>query len=384
MITSVAVIGAGISGLTAGYAIRKKGIAVDVYERSHSISEFGAGITLSKNATSLLDNIGLLSGIAKNAYHPMKSYVREYKSAREIASVELDESFISLDRRDLIDTLAMSFKSAGGNLNLDHEINYVNASTGDLSIKDRTKNYDLILICDGIKSGLRGQIYDNLEPKFTGYVAWRGMVRADDLPKFQGSDKANVYYGPGGHIVHYPTGRDDYINFVAIESKSSWHEESWRTEGEARDLLSKFANWNEGLVHMMASANKVYKWGIFQRSLPQKLFMGRSVLLGDAAHPMVPFLGQGACMAIEDGYALAEIIEGCDDITLALEDFNKLRKNRSNWIQKRSLLQGRFNHVSAPSIMSLRNLITKAVLKRSVSGLHSYELDRELKAIRKR
>ena len=384
MITSVAVIGAGISGLTAGYAIRKKGIAVDVYERSHSISEFGAGITLSKNATSLLDNIGLLSGIAKNAYHPMKSYVREYKSAREIASVELDESFISLDRRDLIDTLAMSFKSAGGNLNLDHEINYVNASTGDLSINDRTKNYDLILICDGIKSGLRGQIYDNLEPKFTGYVAWRGMVRADDLPKFQGSDKANVYYGPGGHIVHYPTGRDDYINFVAIESKSSWQEESWRTEGKTEDLLSKFANWNEGLVHMMASANKVYKWGIFQRSLPQKLFMGRSVLLGDAAHPMVPFLGQGACMAIEDGYALAEIIEDCDDITLALEDFNKLRKNRSNWIQKRSLLQGRFNHVSAPSIMSLRNLITKAVLKRSVSGLHSYELDRELKAIRKR
>ena len=384
MITSVAVIGAGISGLTAGYAIRKKGIAVDVYERSHSISEFGAGITLSKNATSLLENIGLLSEIAKKAYHPMKSYVREYKSAREIASVELDKSFISLDRRDLIDTLAMSFKSAGGNLIVNHEINNVNAATGDVSIEDRTKNYDLILICDGIKSALRAQIYDNLEPKFTGYVAWRGMVRADELPKFQGSNKANVYYGPGGHIVHYPTGRDDYINFVAIESKSSWHEESWRTEGEARDLLSKFANWNEGLIHMMASANKVYKWGIFQRPLPQKLFQGRSVLLGDAAHPMVPFLGQGACMAIEDGYALAEVIEDCDDIALALEDFNKLRKNRSNWIQKRSLLQGRFNHVSAPSIMSLRNLITKAALKRSISGLHSYELDRELKAIRKR
>ena len=315
MISSVAVIGAGISGLTAGYAIRKKGIAVDVYERSHSISEFGAGITLSKNATSLLENIGLLSEISKKAYHPMKSYVREYKSAREIASVELDESFISLDRRDLIDALALSFKSAGGNLILNHEINKVNASTGDVSIKDRTKNYDLILICDGIKSGLRGQIYDDLEPKFTGYVAWRGMVRADELPKFQGSNKANVYYGPGGHIVHYPTGRDDYINFVAIESKSSWHEESWRSEGEARDLLSKFANWNEGLVHMMASANKIYKWGIFQRSLPQKLYMERSVLLGDAAHPMVPFLGQGACMAIEDGYALAEIIEDCDDIT---------------------------------------------------------------------
>ena len=115
-------------------------------------------------------------------------------------------------------------------------------------------------------------------------------MRADQLPKFQGSDKANVYYGPGGHIVHYPTGRDDYINFVAIESKSSWHEESWRTEGESRDLLSKFANWNEGLVHMMASANKVYKWESF-KDPPTKAIHGEISFIGRCCSSNGTFFG---------------------------------------------------------------------------------------------
>lgn len=378
MIKKVAVIGGGISGLTVGCGLRKNGISVDLYERSASIMEFGAGITLSKNATSLLVELDLMNDISSVAYFPMKSFVRNFVSVREISSVEFDKSFVTLDRRDLIRILAHRFELSGGKLILDTEVNLVNPLTAEIAFKDQSKKYDLVLICDGIKSALRNKIFDNLQPEFTGYVAWRGMVEASKLPNFQGSDKVNIYYGPGSHFVHYPTGKEDLINFVAIENKSQWHEESWKTEGIKTDLLSKFENWNEGLLYMMASTDKLYKWGIFQREQPKKLIKDRVVLLGDAAHPMVPFLGQGACMAIEDAFALAEVLKGTNDLNLSLERYNSLRLRRNKFIQKRSMLQASFNHVSNPLMATLRNLAVKAFLKKSVQSLHSYDLKKKL------
>ena len=165
---------------------------------------------------------------------------------------------------------------------------------------------------------------------------------------------------------------------MAIENKSQWHEESWKTEGIKTDLLSKFENWNEGLLYMMASTDKLYKWGIFQREQPKKLIKDRVVLLGDAAHPMVPFLGQGACMAIEDAFALAEVLKGTNDLNLSLERYNSLRLRRNKFIQKRSMLQASFNHVSNPLMATLRNLAVKAFLKKSVQSLHSYDLKKKL------
>lgn len=381
MIKNVAVIGAGISGLTAGYSLRKNGITVDLFERSESVTEFGAGITLSKNATLLLEELGLMGEISARCHFPMKSYLRDYLSTKEIASVDFDNSFITLDRRDLVEVLANSFELLGGNIIVNSEVNAINPSTAEVVLGDKTKRYDLVLICDGVKSSLRNLLFDDFQPKFTGYVAWRGMVEANRLPNFQGSDKVNIYYGPGSHFVHYPTGREDLINFVAIENKSHWHQESWKTEGDKEDLLSNFEHWNDGLLYMMASAEKIYKWGIFQRALPKKLIKERAVLLGDAAHPMVPFLGQGACMAIEDAYALTEIIKGEGSINSALESYNSLRMNRNKFIQKRSMLQARFNHISNPFMTSLRNFAAKAFFRNSVSSLHAYNLKDDLKAL---
>lgn len=383
MLSNVAVIGAGVSGLTAAYALKKIGIEVDVFERSESIKEFGAGITLSKNATILLEDIGLMDSLSSKGCHPMGSYIRDYKKAKVIKSKRFDKNFITLDRRDLVATLATRLEDIGGSIYFDSEIKSIDPTAGEISISNHEKkSYDLILICDGIKSSLRGSYFDNQQPQFTNYVAWRGMTTIENLPKYEGSDKVNVYYGPGGHCVHYPTGRDNLINFIAIEHNKIWSEESWKTEGSKSEFLNCFEGWNEDLLSMFSSAQEVYKWGIFERSLPKTLYRDKCVLLGDAAHPMVPFLGQGGCLAIEDAYCLMSLLMEEKDINVVLGQYDKLRNRRGSWIQKRSKFQGVFNHVSNPSLVMIRNFITKLIMNNSVNRLHSYDLIKEISKVK--
>ena len=383
MLSNVAVIGAGVSGLTAAYALKKIGIEVDVFERSESIKEFGAGITLSKNATILLEDIGLMDSLSSKGCHPMGSYIRDYKKAKVIKSKRLDKNFITLDRRDLVATLATRLEDIGGSIYFDSEIKSIDPTAGEISTSNHEKkSYDLILICDGIKSSLRGSYFDNQQPQFTNYVAWRGMTAIENLPKYEGSDKVNVYYGPGGHCVHYPTGRDNLINFIAIEHNKIWSEESWKTEGSKSEFLNCFKGWNEDLLSMFSSAQELYKWGIFERSLPKTLYRDKCVLLGDAAHPMVPFLGQGGCLAIEDAYCLMSLLMEEKDINVVLGQYDKLRNRRGSWIQKRSKFQGVFNHVSNPSLVMIRNFITKLIMNNSVNRLHSYDLIKEISKVK--
>lgn len=383
MLSNVAVIGAGVSGLTAAYALKKIGIEVDVFERSESIKEFGAGITLSKNATILLEDIGLMDSLSSKGCHPMGSYIRDYKKAKVIKSKRFDKNFITLDRRDLVATLATRLEDIGVSIHFDSEIKSIDPTAGEISISNHEKkSYDLILICDGIKSSLRGSYFDNQQPQFTNYVAWRGMTTIENLPKYEGSDKVNVYYGPGGHCVHYPTGRDNLINFIAIEHNKIWSEESWKIEGSKSEFLNCFEGWNEDLLSMFSSAQEVYKWGIFERSLPKTLYRDKCVLLGDAAHPMVPFLGQGGCLAIEDAYCLMSLLMEEKDINVVLGQYDKLRNRRGSWIQKRSKFQGIFNHVSNPSLAMIRNFITKLIMNNSVNRLHSYDLIKEISKLK--
>ena len=383
MLSNVAVIGAGVSGLTAAYALKKIGIEIDVFERSESIKEFGAGITLSKNATILLEDIGLMDSLSSKGCHPMGSYIRDYKKAKVIKSKRLDKNFITLDRRDLVATLATRLEDIGFSIHFDSEIKSIDPTAGEISISNHEKkSYDLILICDGIKSSLRGSYFDNQQPQFTNYVAWRGMTTIENLPKYEGSDKVNVYYGPGGHCVHYPTGRDNLINFIAIEHNKIWSEESWKIEGSKSEFLNCFEGWNEDLLSMFSSAQEVYKWGIFERPLPKTLYRDKCVLLGDAAHPMVPFLGQGGCLAIEDAYCLMSLLMEEKDINVVLGQYDKLRNRRGSWIQKRSKFQGIFNHVSNPSLAMIRNFITKLIMNNSVNRLHSYDLIKEISKLK--
>jgi 2-polyprenyl-6-methoxyphenol hydroxylase and related FAD-dependent oxidoreductases len=290
MIQSVAIIGAGIAGLTAGCALRRYGFEVDIFERSDSITEFGAGITLSKNATSLLGHIDLYDELAINSSAPKGSFIRHYKTAKDIAYMEFTGDFITADRRDVVNIFADRFVDLGGRLHFDQTIEVVDVENGRIFLSGGSNHTaDIVFVCDGIKSTIREKEFDSREPSFTNYIAWRGVVDKSDFPIFPGNDEVNIYHGPGGHVVHYPIGHEDKINFVAIETKESWEEESWKREGDKKDLLLAFEGWNKNIQELFSSADEVYKWGVFDRAVPEQLSKGRFFLLGDAAHPMVPF-----------------------------------------------------------------------------------------------
>ena len=380
MIRSVAIIGAGISGLTAGCALKKYGFNVDIFERSDSISEFGAGITLSRNATCLLRELDLYDELEKNSYIPKGSFVKHYKTGKDLAYVNFTKDFIAADRRDLVKIFSKRFIDMGGHLHLSQEIETVDPEAGKIFLSaGEAHSADLVLACDGIKSNVREDRFDNSEPSFTNYIAWRGIVDKSNFPQMPGNDQVNIYHGPGGHVVHYPIGHENKINFVAIETRKSWQDESWRQEGNKEDLLGVFKDWNANIQAVFKAAEKVYKWGVFDRTVPKKIYKGKVVLLGDAAHPMVPFLGQGGCMAIEDAFTLAFLIDKLkDDLDRVKESYQILRRSRGSFIQKRSNLQGKLNHLSNPLLMGLRNLAVKLFIKSNLENIHSYDALKEI------
>ena len=383
MIKSVVIIGAGISGLTAGCALRKYGFKVDIFERSDSISEFGAGMTLSRNATFLLRNLELYDDLEKNSYRPKGSFIRSYSTGKDIAYVDFIKDFIAADRRDVVKIFSERFVDMGGHLHLSQEIERVNQDTGEVFLSaGECRTADLVLACDGIKSSIRENIFDKTEPRFTNCIAWRGVVDKSHFPQFSGNDQVNIYHGPGGHVVHYPIGHEDKISFVAIENRERWEEESWKKEGDKKELLDGFQNWNTKIQEMFGAAEKVYKWGVFDREVPQDIYNGKVVLLGDAAHPMVPFLGQGGCIAIEDAFTLAFLTNKLKDDLGRIKDlYQSLRRSRGIFIQKSSNFQGKINHLSNPLLMSLRNLAVKLFIKPSLEHFHSYDALEEISKV---
>jgi salicylate hydroxylase len=381
-ISNVSIVGAGISGLTAGCALLSRGIEASIYERSEYIEEFGAGITLSANATRLLERLEILPELTKVSYLPTKIIIRNYSSGEEIARIPINitkpNEFITTDRRDLINVLLRRYKSLNGNVNTACEVLEIDFDKKELVCSNgKRQSSEVFLGCDGIRSKIREKYFDNSKPIYTNFLAWRGIADITNLPKFKDSEEINLYYGPNGHVVHYPIGTEGKINFVGVKNSQHWTKESWKEEGSKEDLLKDFSTWNNSLLSLMTSPEKVFKWGIFERPKIQSIQKRNIALLGDAAHPMVPFLGQGGCMAIEDAYCFGLLYSKLENSDKALNLYQQIRLKRGNWVQKRSKLQARFNHISNPTLVKLRNLLAKKISINAVRSVHSYDADKE-------
>tara|TARA_B100000886_G_scaffold127019_2_gene85604 strand:+ start:136 stop:1284 length:1149 start_codon:yes stop_codon:yes gene_type:complete len=377
----VSIIGAGISGLTAGICLSKKNIPSIIYERNHAISDVSAGINLSPNATNLLKNIGVLEDLISLGHQPSNVIFRDHKG-NKISSYALnmgDRYFLTLNRNKLIGLLYEKYKELGGevifNRNVKDFENDCNLSKG------KSIEANMIFGCDGINSSLRAKKFNPKSPLFSGFIAWRSIKEFSTPFEENNGEDINFYLGPNSHIVTYPIGEKIYSATCIIKS-SDWIDESWILEGSKVEFKYDFKDWNNELITYLADS-KLYKWGIFQRSPLESFSTNNIFLLGDSAHAMVPFLGQGSCLAIEDSYCLAEVLDKKESNDDAKKIFDDLRISRCKNIYRRSLIQAKLNHISNPILTFLRNKLLShlPIADFMVRDIHNYDLDSEIKKI---
>ena len=382
MLNRINIIGAGVSGLFLGYCLKKNGFNPIIYEKDKSLSDNGAGVNLSRNATILLKEVGILKKLSEYAYFPNKVSFRSSHNNSVIKSLQLNKDnfdFISIDRKDLISVLASEYTNLGGEIKFNLELEHVGSSK--IFFKDNSSyETDLTLACDGIKSKIRENNFNEEPPKFTGLIAWRGIIDLEKLPDKKIWTEINIHLGPGGHIVHYPISKGKRINFVAIKQQNTWEEESWILEGKKDQLLTEFNNWNSEIKELFNKSEKVNKWGLFERKATKTLINKNIILMGDAAHPMLPFLAQGSCLAIEDAFTFSDLLKN-KEIDLSLRQYEILRLARGNKVQSRSKRQGKVNHLSNKLAVFLRNLLLKIFAERTQRSIHQYNVIQEIRRL---
>lgn len=335
----VVVVGGGVGGLTAALAMHRRGIEVEVYERAPALGEIGAGVTLAPNALKGLFALGIRAAIEGIGFESDFQVVRKWDSGEEISRTNrrgYDQIFgapyLSMHRADLVEVLAGSLPE--GMVNFDASCVGVE-NQGDLAVArfadGREVEAELIVGADGIHSAVRSSVFGPDAPLFTGTVCWRGLVAYDKLPAGMVSKDWHMYVGPDKHLIYYMVRRGDVVNFVAHIEADSWTGEQWTDESDKTEVLEAFAGWHEPLQHMIAGADHYYKWALFDRDPLQRWSQGRVTLLGDSAHAMPPFIGQGAGMSIEDAYVLAAAVDhSSDNITEALGVYESVRVPRAS------------------------------------------------------
>jgi salicylate hydroxylase len=237
-------------------------------------------------------------------------------------------------RADILGMLAAAIPAE--RLHLGHKLTAL-ADDGDkvtLSFENgATATASAAIGADGIHSAVRRALYGDEHPRFTGCVAWRGMVPAEKVAHLGLPNEAQLWMGPGKHFVHYPVSAGRFVNFVCLVDRDGWTKESWTEPGDVRDVLAAYDGWHPQVTSLIGAVNEIFVWGLFDREPLPRWSTGRVTLLGDACHPMLPFLAQGAAQAIEDGCVLAACLKRGGVMTAALARYERLRRPRTSNIQ---------------------------------------------------
>jgi 2-polyprenyl-6-methoxyphenol hydroxylase-like FAD-dependent oxidoreductase len=355
---SVAIIGGGIGGLAACLALHRRGIAATVYEQAGHLSEIGAGLTLSPNALKAFRALGVEDAALTIGWQAAHQVIRSWRSGRVIArqsrqsgvADRFGATFLTIHRADLLDVFARALPQ--GAVRLDAACTGVAAGNGVAVVRfaDGAEiEADVVVGADGIHSAVRESLFGPDAPHFTGCVCWRGLVPREALPASLRESDNTSWWGPNGHVVHYLVRRGELVNFVAHYNSDAWTEESWTRECDRAELMETYARWHPSLSRLFESSERYYKWALYDRDPLDAWGRGRATLLGDSAHPMLPYLGQGACMAVEDGCILAEALARTpEDPEAALRDYERLRMPRTRRAQIGSRFRAKENHLASP------------------------------------
>lgn len=333
----VAVAGAGIAGLTAALALNARGAEVSLFEQAPELSEVGAGLQISPNGYVVLDRLGLGPALRKHGDAIKAVQLHDGPSGRLIAKLPTVRGplpWLALHRADLIAILAAQARDLG-----------IPVTTGTKVGTDSVLPGDALHIgADGLHSVMRAELNGKAEPFFTGQIAWRALVRA----KGPVAPVARVFMAPGRHVVTYPLRGGSLVNIVAIQESDAWVEEGWSLPGDLKEFRDVFAGFNREVAALIDRADQVNKWGLFRHPVAARWQDGESLaLLGDAAHPTLPFLAQGANLAIEDAWVLAACLAKAPP-SRALPMYQAERKPRVERAIAAANANARNYHLRAP------------------------------------
>lgn len=361
----IAIVGGGLGGLAAALFLRQAGVEATVYEQSTELREVGAGIVVSPNMVRPIARLGLAGRLEEFAVRLEAAWeFRRWQDGRVLSVQPMGEECVRMygahcyvaHRADLLSMLQRALPE--DRVCLDHRCVGIRQDGSAVQLefqrRDRTRtkvSADAVIGADGIHSSVRNMIFPAAEggqaARFSGLCAFRCLVPSDRAPEMALRPVQTLWLGPGHHFVHYPVSGGRLVNIVAMAPAGDWRSESWMDEGSVADLTEEFRGWDERVLQLIASATDTRRWALYDRAPLDCWTAGRVGLLGDAAHAMLPFFGQGAAQAIEDAVVLADCIAGTDRESLpqALQRYESVREPRASRVQLMSRGREVQNHL---------------------------------------
>ncbi len=378
---TVIIAGAGIGGLTAALALAQRGFEVTLLEAADRLDEVGAGLQLSPNAARVLIALGIAERLKRHVVVPEHLAVRNARSGHLLAQGPLGATsahrygapYWVIHRGDLQAALCDAVGATPGiTLRLGSKVENFTAEPDGVAVSTSHGSQPLaarahvLIAADGLWSTLRQQLGHATAPRPAGQTAWRTLVPIDAAPKSAAPKSAalpavNLWLGADAHLVHYPVKSGRMINVVAIVD-DDWREPGWSTPGAPRALLDRFstAQWHASARDLLAACERWQKWALFDCPPLASWGKGRVTLLGDAAHPMLPYLAQGAAMAIEDAAVLAACLDRNPDVPAALRTYEASRLPRTTRVQRDASRNGTVYHLRGAGA-ALRSLALMAM-----------------------
>lgn len=340
----VAVVGAGIAGLTLAAALSREGLRCHVFEQTRLLGDVGAGVQVAPNASRLLHRLGLTRRMQAVAVRPRAIEMRRWDDNTVLGRTELGEvcdrlfgaPYYAVHRADLHHELLEHLPDGIVHLGLrcaqvverpeEVELHFTNGST---------TTADVVVGADGIHSRVRDLLITD-EPRFSGQSIYRGLIPASRVPFLLEEPKVVLWLGPGQHCVSYPISHGGQVSFGATTPAGDWRTESWSAEGRTEDLAAAYSGWNEEVQQLTSAPDAVGRWALYDRDTVDYWSSDRVTLVGDAAHPMLPFMAQGANQAIEDAVALAACLRDGpqDGIPESLRRYEHARKHRTAQVHR--------------------------------------------------
>ncbi len=372
----VAIIGGGIGGLTAALSFARMGASVTFYEQAAALTEVGAGLQITPNGARVLDRLGVGKALAASGVSAKAVVPADALTGREITRFDLTSQsppYRFFHRAVLIDVLARGCQAAGVSFRLGCRVSNVRAD-GRFDVDGQAVSADLTIGADGLHSVVRPVMNTVAKPFFTGQVAWRALTRVADADAV-----ARVWMAPGRHLVTYPIG-NGRLNIVAVQERSRWAAEGWHHADDPGNLRKAFDDCAWQVKGILGEVEHVSLWGLFRHPVAQNWRMGTVAILGDAAHPTLPFLAQGANLAIEDAYVLARCCDEVANVEAALKTYQSLRRPRvvraieaANANARNYHLRGLKRQVAHMGLWGMGKLAPNAFLNR-LSWLYDHDV----------